>query len=304
MRAADDGFFIIAHARSLPRRSSLQIGWFRWEAYVVWLSGMALIVLRYFWQADLYLIDPARLPLTRHGRRSRWSSFLSSPGSPTISSQGEDRMERDDAPHRDLPLLAACAFAATQAFSAAAPSSSRGAIVGTIMAANVAHVLVPNQRRMLAAARGQRGAGRGALRPPRASAPCNNYLVLPVLFLMLSVHYPLAFAGRWNWLVAILALVVGAAIRHFFVARHRGEGNPGGHGPSPSGGLAMAALSYAGARTDYARARTCDAMAAIFSVTAPRFRMSGCGLRPLRVSCGTARLAGTGSRRRAASGRR
>lgn len=273
VRAADDGFFVIARTLAPPDDIEPQIGWFRWEAYVVWLSGLALMILRYFWQADLYLIDPARLPLATWQAIALVAVFL------VVFWLAYDFLCKaktgwSETTRRALifVLLSLCVIAAAQAFSGRGAFIVTGAVIGTIMAANVAHVLVPNQRRMLEAARKNESQDEARFAASRQRALHNNYLVLPVLFLMLSVHYPLAYAGRWNWLVAILALVVGAAIRHFFVARHRGDGNLWWTwGLAAAGALVMAALSYAGARTDYARAQPRDAVAAIFAVTAPRF---------------------------------
>ena len=169
-------------------------------------------------------------------------------------------------------LLAVTAFALAQVYSGRGALIVFGAVIGTIMAANVAHYVVPNQRRMLAAVRAGEQPDEARFAMSRQRALHNNYLALPVLFLMLSVHYPLAHASRYNWIVALLALVCGAAIRHFFVARHRGEGSLWWTwGLAAASAVAMIALSWAGARTDYARAPSDDAIGAIASVTAPRF---------------------------------
>ena len=270
-RAADDGFFVIARSMTVAEGLEPQIGWFRWEAYVVWLSGAALLVLRYFWQADLYLIDPSRAQL------APWQAVGIALVALTIGWLAYDFLCKRawSEPVRRAAvfvLLAVTAFALAQVYSGRGALIVFGAVIGTIMAANVAHYVVPNQRRMLAAVRAGEQPDEARFAMSRQRALHNNYLALPVLFLMLSVHYPLAHASRYNWIVALLALVCGAAIRHFFVARHRGEGSLWWTwGLAAASAVAMIALSWAGARTDYARAPSDDAIGAIASVTAPRF---------------------------------
>ena len=112
-----------------------------------------------------------------------------------------------------------------------------GAIIGTMMVANVAHVIIPNQRKVVAALEV------GEEPDPRLGAEArqrsvhNNYLTLPVIFVMIGNHYPLAFASELMWLIFAIVLIMGAVIRHFFNTRHRGL-------PSPWWTWAVAALGF------------------------------------------------------------
>ncbi|MDE2364813.1 MAG: urate hydroxylase PuuD, partial [Hyphomicrobiales bacterium] len=248
-----------------------QIGWFRWEAYVVWLSGLALMALRYFWQADLYLIDlrkAALLPwqavaLALAGLVVGWLAY------DFICKRAWDEPVRRAA---IFILLGALSYVYADIFSGRGAFIEIGAITGTIMAANVAHVLVPNQRRMLAAARAREPQDEARFAASRQRALHNNYLGIPVVFLMLSTHYPLAFAGRYNWIVIALSFVVGAAIRHFFIARHRGQGALWWTlAVAILGAALMVWLSFAGAEQTLARARPTNAIDAIASVMSPDF---------------------------------
>ena len=271
-RAADDGFFRIARDMNVPSHAAPQIGWFRWEAYVVWLSGFALMAVIYFVKADLYLIDPDILPL------QPWQAILLALFALLVGWVGYDFLAK--APWSETTrriaifvFLVALAFAYTRVFSGRGAFLTFGAIIGTIMAANVAHYLVPNQRRMLEAIRKGEAPDEARLAISRQRALHNNYLALPVLFLMLANHYPLAFASRFNWIVAALALVAGGAIRHFYIARHRGSGDLWWTwGLAAAAGAAMVALSISGAERPQARAAAPQsAMDAIASVVAPRF---------------------------------
>lgn len=270
-RAADDGFFHIARDMNPPADSQPQIGWFRWEAYVTWLSGFALMVLRYFLQADLYLVDPNVLPL------AAWQAILIALAALVVGWLGYDYLAKtkwSETTRRVaiFLLLVALALALAHMLSGRGAFLVFGAIIGTIMAANVAHHLVPNQRRMLDAVRRGEAPEEARFAVSRQRALHNNYLALPVLFLMLANHYPLAFASRFNWLIAALALVAGGAVRHFYIARHRGSGDLWWTwGLATAVGAAMIALSLLGADKPQTRAAAPrSAMDAIASVVAPR----------------------------------
>ena len=270
-RAADDGFFRIARDMGLPAEAQPQIGWFRWEAYIVWLSGFALMVAIYFVKADLYLIDPGVLAL------QPWQAIALALVALIVGWLGYDFLAKrawsETARRAAIALfLIACAFVLTRAFSGRGAFLVFGAVVGTIMAANVAHYFVPNQRRMLEAIRNGGAPDEARFAVSRQRALHNNYLALPVLFLMLANHYPLAFASRFNWIIASLALVAGAAVRHFYIARHRGSGNLWWTWAlAVAAGAAMVALSLAGVEKTPSRAAAPgNAMDAIASVVAPR----------------------------------
>ncbi len=123
-------------------------------------------------------------------------------------------------------FLVVLAYLFSRVLSARGAFMQMGALIGTIMVANVAMVIIPGQRKVVAdlmAGRapdpihGQRGKQRSLH---------NNYLTLPVIFVMISNHYPLAYATRWSWLILALVIVMGGVIRHFYNMRHQ-------HLPSP-----------------------------------------------------------------------
>jgi uncharacterized membrane protein len=221
------GFYNMVKYLVAPARLPAELTWFKWEAYATWVSGFALVVAIYYFNAGLYLIDPAVLDispgagiaLSIAGLVLGWIVYDGLCRSP---------LGRDDAllAAVGFTLLTALAWVSTRVFSARGVFMQMGALVGTIMAANVLMVIIPGQRKVVAdliAGRtpdpihGKRGKQRSTH---------NNYLTLPVVFVMLSGHYPLAYATRWSWVIFALLLVMGGLIRHFFNVRHQGRPSP------------------------------------------------------------------------------
>jgi uncharacterized membrane protein len=173
------------------------------------------------------MIDPAVMALTPGGAIAIAAGSLLL-GLVVYEALCRSPLGRDD---RKLALvgfafLVAMGFAYSQVFSGRGAFIMLGSLIGTAMVASVAHVIIPNQRKAVAALL------RGAAPDPRLGEQArqrslhNNYLTLPVVFLMISNHYPLTFATRWSWVIMALVLVIGAAIRHFFNERHKGNPAP------------------------------------------------------------------------------
>jgi uncharacterized membrane protein len=123
-------------------------------------------------------------------------------------------------------ILVAMAWGYTQVFSGRAALLHLGAFTATIMSANVFMIIMPNQRIVVADLKAGRTPDPKYGRIAKQRSTHNNYLTLPVLFLMLSNHYPLAFATEYNWIIASLVFLMGVTIRHWFNTRHAGKGNP------------------------------------------------------------------------------
>jgi uncharacterized membrane protein len=221
------GFYHMVKYLVAPARMPEELTWFKWEAYATWLSGFALLVVVYYFSASLYLTDPAVMvlsPAAAIGLSLVWlaAGWIVYDGL-CRSPIGRHEMALALA---GLAFLVALAWAATQVFSARGAFMQMGALIGTIMAANVLMVIIPGQRVVVAdliagrtpdPAYGQRGKQRSTH---------NNYLTLPVVFVMIANHYPLAYATRWSWLILALLIVMGALIRHFYNMRHRGLPSP------------------------------------------------------------------------------
>jgi uncharacterized membrane protein len=221
------GFYHMIKYLVAPERMPDDLTWFKWEAYTTWLSGFALVVIIYYFSAELYLIDNHVLPLPV------WGAVAISVVGLILGWAVYDGLCRSPLGDNDTALAAAgfvflvvLAWAFTLIFSGRGAYMQMGALIGTIMAANVLIVIIPNQKKVVADLIGGRTPDPKLGEQAKQRSLHNNYLTLPVLFVMISNHYPLAFASRWNWLILALVLVVGALIRHFYNERHAGRPNP------------------------------------------------------------------------------
>jgi uncharacterized membrane protein len=206
-----------------PTREPLtqNLHWFKWEAYSTWLSGMVLLAIVYWLGAQTFLIDPSVMPL------SPAAAVAISIASLVIGWFVYDGLCR--MLERRPRVLAASVFiflvfsswALYHVFSGRAAFIHVGAIIGTIMVANVFFVIIPGQRRMLAQIRaGQRPDPRPGILGKQRSVH-NTYLTLPVLFTMISSHYPMTYSGTYGWLVLVALGVAGVLVRYFFILTHR-----------------------------------------------------------------------------------
>jgi uncharacterized membrane protein len=221
------GFYNMVKYLVAPARLPAELTWFKWEAYATWFSGLALLVAIYYFNASLYLVSPevldispaAGIALSVAGLVLGWIVYDGLCRSPL----GRNETVLAAA---GFVLLTMLAYISTRLFSPRGAFMQMGALIGTIMAANVLMVIIPGQRKVVAdliagrtpdSIHGKRGKQRSTH---------NNYLTLPVVFVMLSAHYPLAYATRWSWAIFALLLVMGAVIRHFFNVRHQGKPSP------------------------------------------------------------------------------
>jgi len=221
------GFYHVQKYLVAPDRMPADLTWFKWESYSTWASGFALLALVYYLGADLYLIDPAVRELTQ------WQAIGISVASLIFGWIVYDLICKsrfgDDNTRLMLGLyliLLVTAWGYAQLFSGRAALLHLGAFTASIMTANVFFIIMPNQRIVVAdlIAGRKPDARYGKIAKQRSTH--NNYLTLPVIFLMLSNHYPLAFASQWNWLIASLVFLMGVTIRHWFNTHHARKGNP------------------------------------------------------------------------------
>ena len=221
------GFYHIQKYLVAPDFLPEHLTWFKWEAYFTWLSGFVLLVVVYYFGADLFLIDKHVLDVPA------WAGILISLGSIVAGWLIYDQLCKSPIGQSTgglmvalFAVLTAAAYGYTLLFSGRAAMLHMGAFTATIMAANVAMIIIPNQRIVVADLKAGRvpDAKYGKIAKQRSLH--NNYLTLPVIFFMLSSHYPLAFATQWNWLIASLIFLEGAVIRHWFNTHHAKKGNP------------------------------------------------------------------------------
>ena len=216
------GFYRAQKYRLAPDALPPTLHWFKWEAYWTWLTGFALLVLVYYLNAGLYLVDPQVMPL------SPGAAIGIGLGSLVLGLAIYEGLCRAPLGERALALtllvvFAAAAWALTQVFSGRGAFIHFGAILGTIMAGNVAHVIIPGQRELVRAKQqGRLPDEKFSIRGKQRSVH-NTYFTLPVIFTMISGHHAMTFGTRWSWLVLVAMALAGALIRLWFVARHKGS---------------------------------------------------------------------------------
>jgi uncharacterized membrane protein len=245
------GFYHMMKYLVAPAQMPDSLTWFKWEAYTTWLSGFALLVLVYYLGADLFLIDKSVLDLT--AVQAAVIAFLSL----AVAWLAYEGLCRSPLGNHEVALalvgyvfLVALTYGFTHVFSGRGAFTQIGALIGTIMVANVFVIIIPYQKKSVAAMlAGKTPDPRWGVLGKQRSVH-NNYLTLPVVFLMLSNHYPLFYATRFNWLIVAIVLAIGPVIRHFFNSRHEGKGSPWWTwGVAAAGMAAVAWLSAAGPRT-------------------------------------------------------
>jgi uncharacterized membrane protein len=244
------GFYHMVKYLIAPARMPDELTWFKWEAYATWLSGFALLVLVYYLGAELYLIDKSVLDLTAP------TAAAVAFGSLLLAWLFYEALCRSPLGPHEVALafigyivLVALTYAFTHVFSGRGAFTQIGALVGTIMVANVFLIVIPNQKKTVAAMLAGKEPDPSWGKEAKQRSVHNNYLTLPVVFLMIANHYPLMFATRFNWLIVAIVLAIGPVIRHFFNSRHEGKGSPWWTwAVAAAGMIAVAWLSGAGPR--------------------------------------------------------
>ncbi len=221
------GFYHINKYLVAPDMLPEHLTWFKWESYATWLSGFAMLILVYYLGAEMFLVDPAVADL------AVWQAVAMSLASLVLGWALYDTICKsrfgDDNTRLMVGLyviLVAMAWGYTQVFSGRAALLHLGAFTATIMSANVFMVIMPNQRIVVADLKAGRKPDPKYGKIAKQRSTHNNYLTLPVIFLMLSNHYPLIFATEYNWLIASLVFLMGVTIRHWFNTKHARRGNP------------------------------------------------------------------------------
>ncbi len=221
------GFYRAQKFRVAPPELPEPLHWFKWEAYSTWLSGMFMLVLVYWLGAGVYLIDPAVADLSPGVAVAIAAAFLVG-GWLVYDALCRSRLGANE-PVLAAVLLAGCSVAAwalCQLFSGRGAFIHFGAMLGTIMAANVFFVIIPGQKDLVRAkAEGRAPDPIHGVRGKQRSVH-NTYFTLPVLFTMISNHYASLTQHRHAWLALVGMAVAGATIRLWFVMRHRGQSRP------------------------------------------------------------------------------
>ena len=215
------GFYNIQKYSVAPTNLPKDLIWFKWESYSTWLSGFFLLAIVYYGGADLYLID------TEIADINNFQAIAISLGSILFGWIIYNSVCKSPLGNNSNLLLLLLFFFLlflswfyTSIFSGRAAFLHLGSITATLMTANVFFIIIPNQKIVVSDLK----AGRkpdpkfGIIAKQRSTH--NNYLTLPVIFFMLSNHYPLAFASDLNWAIAPLVFLLGVSIRHYFNTYH------------------------------------------------------------------------------------
>ena len=221
------GFYHLVKYLVAPSKMPSELTWFKWEAYATWVSGFALLALIYYAGAELYMIDIVKYDLEKYeaviisllGVVFGWVIYdfvcrlsLKTNVYVLISSI--------------FILITVMSWAYSEIFSYRGAFMQIGTVLGTIMVANVLMIIIPGQKKVVASLLANETPNpiHGAIAKQRSLH--NNYLTLPVIFIMISNHYPLIYATKYSWIIISIILIIGALIRHFFNIRHTGAKPP------------------------------------------------------------------------------
>ena len=215
------GFYHIQKYVVAPDNMPEHLIWHKWQSYITWVSGAALLMIVYWVGGELFLLDPTKASL------SLWQGIMISGGSLTIGWLAYDAMCKSKLGERPTMLmlllfiiLVLMAWGYDKIFTGRAALLHLGAFTATIMTANVFFQIMPNQRIVVSDLKAGRTPDAKYGKIAKLRSTHNNYLTLPVVFLMLSNHYPLSFGTQYSWIIASLIFLTGVTIRHYFNTMH------------------------------------------------------------------------------------
>ena len=201
--------------------------WFKWEAYTTWISGMFMLALMYWYGAEIYLIDPGVAALSRPVAIAIGIAVIAI-GWFAYNWLCESDIGKNENTMATILFVALSilAFLLCQVFSGRGAFMHFGSMLGTIMVGNVFFVIIPGQKDLvLAKEEGRDPDPIHGIRGKQRSVH-NTYFTLPVLFVMISNHYAMTYGHKYNWLILIALTLIGALVRIYFVARHKGKASP------------------------------------------------------------------------------
>jgi uncharacterized membrane protein len=218
------GFYVVRKFKVAPQVLPEPLHWFKWEAYTTWMSGFALLVVMYYLHASVYMIDKSVADISPLQAVGLSMALL------VVGWLLYDQLCKRLGLEREkviagvmVVFIALVAWRLSYVLSGRAVYIQIGAMLGTIMAANVLFVIIPSQRKLVEAK--EQGIAPDpvyGLRGKQRSVH-NNYFTLPVLFIMISNHYPMTYGARHGWAVLLAIMLLAAYVRHFFNLRHRGR---------------------------------------------------------------------------------
>lgn len=221
------GFYNVEKFTVAPDHLPNDLVWYKWEAYLTWVTGFALIVLQYYLKAESYLIDPSVMALTNF---QAIGISLASLAAGWLVYNGMCRLFLGRSTIGLGVALTAfiilAAYGYSQVFSGRGALIHVGALIGTMMAFNVFRIIIPNQKKIVASLLANEKPDPMLGQIGKQRSVHNNYLTLPVLLMMVSNHYPFITNHPQSWLVVALIMVIGAAFRHFLNSHEAAHGKP------------------------------------------------------------------------------
>jgi len=221
------GFYEVAKYSLAPEKMPTTLHWFKWEAYTTWLTGFLLLSLMFYVGADTYLIDKRVADLTQ------LQAIAYGLGAIVVGVGSYEILVRTKLRNHGLVLgiilmllATALAYGLTHLFSARGAYMHMGAIIGTIMAGNVFFGIMPSQRALVKAVEEGKAPDPAYGLNAKVRSTHNTYTTLPIIFIMISNHYPMTFNHSANWLVLMAIVLITAAVRQYFVLRHFGKQKP------------------------------------------------------------------------------
>ena len=221
------GFYEVAKYKLAPPKMPATLHWFKWEAYTTWITGFLLLSLMFYVGAESYLIDKRVADLTQ------WQAIGLGLGSIVVGVGIYELLVRTKLRNHDIILglilfvvATALSYGLTQIFSARGAYMHMGAIIGTIMAGNVFFGIMPSQRALVKAVEEGKAPDPAYGLNAKVRSTHNTYTTLPIIFIMISNHYPMTFNHSANWLVLMAIILITAAVRQYFVLRHFGKQKP------------------------------------------------------------------------------
>ena len=237
------GFYLMQKYQVAPAEMPDELHWFKWEAYFTWISGFALMIIIYYWGAESFLID------TDVMRLRPWQAIGISVGAFAAGWFIYDWLCKSPLGKNGLALSAVvfvlillAAYGFTHVYSGRGAFVHVGALVGTIMVANVFFIIIPNQKIVVADLIAGREPAAQLGDEAKQRSTHNNYLTLPVLLMLISSHFPMIFSNRHSWVVVALVLIIGGIVRDYFNAKNEGQKGNRLVWQWPAAALFMAAL--------------------------------------------------------------
>ncbi|MGS4944968.1 urate hydroxylase PuuD [Meridianimarinicoccus sp. RP-17] len=254
------GFYHIQKYLVAPENMPEHLIWHKWQSYITWVSGAALLMIVYWVGGELFLLDPTKADL------ALWQGIAISAASLTVGWLAYDALCKSKLGENPTLLmlilfviLVAMSWGYNQVFTGRAALLHLGAFTATIMTGNVFFQIMPNQRIVVADLKAGRTPDAKYGKIAKLRSTHNNYLTLPVIFLMLSNHYPLSFGTQYAWIIASLIFLTGVTIRHYFNTMHAtGKGPNWTWAATALIMVAIAWLSSLGTPADVAEAQARD----------------------------------------------